>query len=475
MPLGDTLLDNKFNQGNSRPDKVAPQVDGTAKDRPLASSTLLQSEHSELSRRAAILHYLATELGVDGKVAELTARSTTLEDLKITVGTLRHAHIDPSLFTPFLTYRGDQLNFMIALVNGYDCELFIENAHNETSPPKGKSSNSTVRFETKPPPNSTEAARSLPTSIDALFELAQTNGDRAAINALVEIYLPLVDRIAERMAKRLPEHIDLDDLKSEGVLGLMDAIQNFNKSRNTDFKTFSSYRIRGHILDSLRKADPLPRLVRIFNRQVSQAQEAICKETGRPALDYEIAARLGMSLPQFHERERTQFAAVTRSLDEEVKNEGGEMMSFLDVLSNGEATLDHGPQQLEEIHRLLPKLNVTEGYILLSYIYEGNTLREIGEWLGLTESRASQLLAAAFRRLGGDNPRYDEDRLRINRPPIMSKNLTDITALSGEPTIEDDDREGDAFFEGLLDAPLPSLPEKDVTTEDFDSGIRWVE
>ncbi len=225
-------------------------------------------------------------------------------------------------------------------------------------------------------------------------------------NELILKYAPLIKYVAGRLALKLPPNVDINDLISAGVMGLIDAINRYDPNRNIQFKTFAEFRIRGAMLDELRSLDWVPRSVRKKASILEKTYAELEQKLGRPAEDDEVAEALGLSLDEFYR------------LLEETKN-----VSFLDIESirrkipdlNEEDIFDliadpNNPDpfedcQLSELRDLLAKaiseLPEKEKLVLSLYYYEGLTMREIGEILGYTESRISQLHSKAISRLRG--------------------------------------------------------------------------
>src|SRR6185436_736430 len=135
-------------------------------------------------------------------------------------------------------------------------------------------------------------------------------------NRLMETYLPIVKYTAERVAAKLPQNVDVDDLMSSGVFGLMDAIDGFDLDRGIKFKTYCTTRIRGSILDELRSQDWVPRLVRLKAHQITKAEQSLEVELGRCPTAFEMAKKLGISLDEYGELREASSARTIFSLSE---------------------------------------------------------------------------------------------------------------------------------------------------------------
>ncbi|VBB08068.1 rna polymerase sigma-70 [Lucifera butyrica] len=212
---------------------------------------------------------------------------------------------------------------------------------------------------------------------------------------LIEHYLPLVKMVAGRIAIGLPQHVDKDDLISNGFFGLLDAVERFDLSRGIKFETYAVTRIRGSILDAIRAQDWVPATVRHKARQYQQTLSLLEHRLGRSATDEEIAVELGISVHEFYGF-LTQLNATTLiPLEEFTKTETP-------------ANVSMNPSQFiedEEIKRTLTraidKLPEKERLIVTLYYYEGLTLKEISLILKLSEARISQLHTKAVFRLRG--------------------------------------------------------------------------
>jgi RNA polymerase sigma factor FliA len=207
------------------------------------------------------------------------------------------------------------------------------------------------------------------------------SSDRALRDRLVLQYSPLVKFVAGRVRSGLPATVESADLVSEGVIGLMDAIDKFDPSRGLQFQTYAVPRIRGAIVDSLRAADWAPRSVRARAREVERAQQALQARLGRFPEDREVAAELDISQAELREV----YAAISRSgvasLDE---------LGAPDDLAEplGDDLDDEMREALMPAVRALPE---RDQVIVALYYFEGLTLSEIGQVLGVSESRVSQL------------------------------------------------------------------------------------
>lgn len=220
-------------------------------------------------------------------------------------------------------------------------------------------------------------------------------------NFLMEKFLPLVRYNAERIYTRLPDEVDIEDLMSAGIFGLMDAIDAFDLERKVKFETYCAPRIRGAILDELRSMDWVPRLVRSRSAKVEQAKQEIEKRTGRPATENEVAEILNVSGEEFDKLNRDGKAVATRSLTQRCfSSDGGRDVREIDVIRDENQTNPVGELQRRDLRELMTKgLSRAERLIVVLYYYEGMTMKEIGATLDLSESRVSQMHSSILLRL----------------------------------------------------------------------------
>jgi RNA polymerase sigma factor for flagellar operon FliA len=222
---------------------------------------------------------------------------------------------------------------------------------------------------------------------------------------LIVHYWPLVKYVASRVAKGLPQTVDEADLVSYGMFGLIDAIEKFDLLRDLKFETYAVVRIRGAIIDELRKADWVPRSVRAKARWVDQAQANLESRLGRTPTSSEIAAELGMSDAEFrHVRSRSDAKSCV-SLHGELSGssgQGGESTTLVETISDPGA----GPEDVfenEEVRQIvagsIAGLADREKTVLTLYYYQQMTLAQIGKHLGLTESRVCQIHSKAIMQL----------------------------------------------------------------------------
>ena len=231
------------------------------------------------------------------------------------------------------------------------------------------------------------------------YEASGSSDDKAKI---IEAYFPLVKYLAERMASTLPASVETDDLISMGTFGLIEAIDRFDRSRNIQFKTYCTARIRGAILDNLRTNDWVPRLVRLRTNLVDKTLRRLYAEYGREPTDVEMADAFEMSMEEYEKLRKEATPTSMLSLTEDSGNDdgdsGGRMVDLI-----GDKKADDAPrheQQRRDVRDLFFKsLNEKEQIVVQYYYYEGLSMREIAGMLRLTESRVCQIHSKVIKRL----------------------------------------------------------------------------
>ncbi|WP_407938141.1 RNA polymerase sigma factor WhiG [Motilibacter rhizosphaerae] len=222
---------------------------------------------------------------------------------------------------------------------------------------------------------------------------------------LILHYSPLVKYVAGRVGVGLPPNIEQADLVSYGIFGLMDAIEKFDLERGYKFETYAINRIRGAIIDELRAIDWIPRSVRYKAREVEKAYAALEARLHRSPTEAEVAGELGISLEELHQVfSQVSFVNVV-ALDEliSVGGEKGDKLSLVDTLEDTRVEDPVAAFEGEETKRLLAGainlLPEREKIVVTLYYYEGLTLAEIGQVLGVTESRICQMHTKAVLQL----------------------------------------------------------------------------
>ena len=217
-------------------------------------------------------------------------------------------------------------------------------------------------------------------------------------DALVQEYAPLVKRIANHLRGRLPDSVDQDDLIQVGLIALLDAARQYSPTKGSSFETYAGIRVRGAMLDEVRSTDWTPRSVYRRQRELTAAIQAVENRTGKPADAREIAAELGMSLEEYFRLVTSAAAYRLFSLDQD--GEDGEMpvhqIQDPDTEPSVELETAEFRATLAEAIRTLPE---REGLVMSLYYEEELNLKEIGEVLGVTESRVCQIHGQALARV----------------------------------------------------------------------------
>jgi RNA polymerase sigma factor FliA len=243
-----------------------------------------------------------------------------------------------------------------------------------------------------------------PEDVAQIWDAYRKNpGDQALRNRLVEIYLPLVKYNGERIWARLPEGVELDDLISAGVFGLMDAIDAFDVNRGVKFETYCVPRIRGAMLDELRTMDWVPRLVRSKASKLNEAVKTLEAKLGRTPTEVELAAQMGISVPELEKMMLDANAVNLISLNKKwYETDSYKDVREIDILEDKKGEDPTRRIQKADLMRLVTKgLNRNERLIIILYYYEELTMKEIGATLDLSESRVSQMHSSIVQRLQG--------------------------------------------------------------------------
>ncbi|MFN3454769.1 MAG: sigma-70 family RNA polymerase sigma factor [Pseudobdellovibrio sp.] len=220
---------------------------------------------------------------------------------------------------------------------------------------------------------------------------------------LIKEYAPLIRFVAQKIAVRLPPNIDIDDLISAGAIGLMDAIDKWDPTRDNKFKTYAEFRIRGAILDELRSQDWIPRSVRDKSKALERTISALESELGRAPSDEEISARLNMPIEEFHELINQVRPVSLLSIDDQPSFSDSDKKSIVNLLEGAKSASPFNQLNVKIVKDVVAKaienLPERQRLVLSLYYFEDLNLKEIGQVLRVTESRVSQLHAQAVLRL----------------------------------------------------------------------------
>jgi RNA polymerase sigma factor for flagellar operon FliA len=240
-----------------------------------------------------------------------------------------------------------------------------------------------------------------------LWRRYKATADDKARERLVVAYSPLVKYVAGRMASGLPAHVEEADLISYGLVGLISAIERFEPERDIKFETYAITRIKGAIIDELRSLDWVPRSVRSRARDIERANSKLEHQLQRAPNDEEMSKELEMSVDDFQEALLQISNSTVAALDElwTVSDASGDQVSLLDTLQDPDAPdpseIMDATDMKDRVADAIARLPEREKLVVALYYYENLTLREIGEVLGVTESRVSQLHTKAVLRLRG--------------------------------------------------------------------------
>lgn len=219
---------------------------------------------------------------------------------------------------------------------------------------------------------------------------------------LIKAYLPLVKRVVHRLSGRLPKDVDVKEMLNSGIIGLVDALEKYDPRHETNFSTYAQFRIRGAILDSFRSQDWLPRSLRFKSHKLEVAYQRIEQKLGRPATDEEVAAEIGVTVEDLQGMLSEVGSIVMLSFEELGFGHGEERFQADELLASKSGDPLHkllSGEKVGLIARALDRLPEKERLVISLYFYEELNLKEVGEILGVTESRASQIRSRALIRL----------------------------------------------------------------------------
>lgn len=245
-----------------------------------------------------------------------------------------------------------------------------------------------------------------------LWRAYKSTGEAELRDKLILHYAPLVKYVAGRVYVKVPSNIEHADLVSCGIFGLIDAIEKFDLSKNIKFETYAIARIKGAIIDELRAMDWIPRSVRYKAKELEKTYAALEQRLRRTPTDEEVAGELGISMDKLHET-ITQIGNTAVVALEDTFSVGKDMdgrVGLIDIIEDGSSIEPAATYELEEMKTLLAqsidRLPDREKTVIALYYYEGLTLKEIGEVLGVTESRVSQMHTKAILQLKAKLKQY---------------------------------------------------------------------
>jgi len=238
-----------------------------------------------------------------------------------------------------------------------------------------------------------------------LWQEFQKSRDKAVRDRLILTYAPLVKYVAGRLGSGLPAHVDEGDLVSYGLLGLIGAIERYDPDRDVKFETYAIARIKGSILDELRALDWVPRSVRSRARQIERAMSELEAKLGCAPSDEELATKVGITVDELEGSLTDISRSSIGALDElwTISGSGGDQVALIDTIEDTQGPEPQSALAQTELREMvadaITSLPEREKLVITLYYYEDLTLREIGEVLGVTESRVSQLHTKAILRL----------------------------------------------------------------------------
>ncbi|MGY6500756.1 MAG: sigma-70 family RNA polymerase sigma factor [Acidimicrobiales bacterium] len=228
-------------------------------------------------------------------------------------------------------------------------------------------------------------------------------GDTSELSQRIERHLPLVKHIVFQVAVHFPRHVDREELARAGALGLVEAARRYDDDRGVPFERFAAQRIRGAILDAVRAADWAPRSVRTLARRLEAAEQRLASQLGRVPSHTEMADELGITRAELDRLQDRMFRSVVLALEHEVTDDVDEDLTLVDVLTDPACV-----EPLEELETrellgylrdavdLLPE---RQRLVVVGYFLEGRTSQDLARFLGVTESRISQLRSEALEML----------------------------------------------------------------------------
>ena len=224
--------------------------------------------------------------------------------------------------------------------------------------------------------------------------------DSKTKDEIIVEYAPLIKYIAHKIASRLPSNIELDDLISCGVIGLMDAMKKFDSSRDNKFKTYAEFRIKGAMYDELRAQDWVPRSVREKAKVLERAYAKLETALGRPATDKEMCEELDCTMEEFHVLLNKAQVVYFLNVDDSVNFNRGDKKLLTSVLESNQSSNPFAVANYQNIREKIKEgieaLPEKQRLVLSLYYYEDLNLKEIGKILDVTESRISQLHTQAL-------------------------------------------------------------------------------
>ena len=234
-------------------------------------------------------------------------------------------------------------------------------------------------------------------------ETIENEIDLTEMNAMIEANLPLVKHIVLQVAVHFPRHVEREELARAGALGLVEAARRFDESRGVPFDRFAAQRIRGAILDAVRAADWAPRSVRTLARKLEATEQRLASRLGRVPTTEEMAEALSMGTNELARLRDRMFRSVVLALEHEVSDDVDDDLTLVDVLVDHAAIEPSEELETRELHAYLRDaialLPERQRLVIIGYFLEGRTSQDLARFLGVTESRISQIRSEAIQML----------------------------------------------------------------------------
>lgn len=242
----------------------------------------------------------------------------------------------------------------------------------------------------------------------------------AEADALIEKHLELVRSVVFQVAVNFPRHVDREELARAGALGLVEAARRYEPGRGVPFERFAARRIRGAILDSVRSTDWAPRSVRRLARQFDTMEQSLASQLGRMPSPDETADALGYTTEMLRELRSRVYRSVVLALEHEIDTSGSEDLSLLDVLPDQSrlqpTEVIEGRELVSYLHDAVDLLPERHRLVIVGYFLENKTSTDLARFLGVTESRISQIRSEALEMLRtGINAQYDQPDYEATR------------------------------------------------------------
>jgi RNA polymerase sigma factor for flagellar operon FliA len=256
----------------------------------------------------------------------------------------------------------------------------------------------------------------VPPTAQELWKHYHKQADISTENALVERYLPLVISVLGRLSMTLPEHVSHDDLHSAGLVGLLQALRNYDPTCGSSFETYARVRVRGAMLDELRRMDWVPRTIHEKARKIQDAMGRLEQELGRTPAEAQVAKALGLSLNEYNELLDEVRPASFVCLDSVGSSEDGDTGSFYEVIAD--MSEENPVEQVSQrelkqvVFKCLKEMPEIQRKVLALYYAEDLHLREIAVVFGLTESRICQIHSQAILAIRAYVQRYEAGLIR---------------------------------------------------------------